>query len=248
MSPSAASFGRSSVGKCCVSSHSMTCGRISASANSRMLRRSSSCSGVNRRSMCQPPATKHQPIVSFGMPYIRARVGRLRARALPLVLLGAILLPSTPAFADATVFVGSSNQLAKGVAIGVGLLVIGFEFEFSDTGQSLEDRAPHCAPAWETSCFRLPFQSPDFSCHFTTGTGIYRERLEPHQETNIGFNTGGGAKISASGPSARAWITAFSICAVSRCAQRCTASTPGSMSRFDYHDFIHGLHISDRDS
>ena len=35
ISPSAASFGTSSRGKCCASSHSRTCGRISASANSR---------------------------------------------------------------------------------------------------------------------------------------------------------------------------------------------------------------------
>ena len=40
-----------SMGKCCASSHSMTCGRISASANSRTLRRRSSCSSVRRKSI-----------------------------------------------------------------------------------------------------------------------------------------------------------------------------------------------------
>ena len=43
--------GSSSAGNACASSHSMTCGRISASANSRTVRRSSSCSGVERRSI-----------------------------------------------------------------------------------------------------------------------------------------------------------------------------------------------------
>src|SRR6478736_4679131 len=51
MSPRSASFGKSSIGKCCDSSHSMTCGRISASANSRTVRRSSSCSSVGRKSI-----------------------------------------------------------------------------------------------------------------------------------------------------------------------------------------------------
>ena len=47
--PSSAIFGSSSSGKCCALSHSITCGRISLSANSRTLRRSSSCSSVSRK-------------------------------------------------------------------------------------------------------------------------------------------------------------------------------------------------------
>jgi len=130
------------------------------------------------------------------MPYIRSQSRRC-TMCLLLVLLGAILLPST-AFADATVFVGSTNQLAKGVAIGAGLLVIGFEFEFSDTGQSLED--PSLRTGMGNVLFQTPFPIAGFQLYFTTGTGIYRERLAPRQETNIGFNTGGGAKISVLGP------------------------------------------------
>src|SRR5207247_7193516 len=45
--------GTSSCGKCCVWSHSLTCGRISVSANSRTLRRSSSCSSVSRKSISE---------------------------------------------------------------------------------------------------------------------------------------------------------------------------------------------------
>src|SRR5262249_47523413 len=45
------SLGTSSLGKCCASSHSRTCGRISVSANSRTLRRSSSWSSVKRKSI-----------------------------------------------------------------------------------------------------------------------------------------------------------------------------------------------------
>jgi hypothetical protein len=120
------------------------------------------------------------------------------------VLLVALLLPSTPAFADATVFVGSSltpsNRTAKGIAIGAGLLVVGFEFEFYDSGESLEHAAPSLRTGMGNVLFQTPFPIAGMQLYFTTGTGIYRERLEPRQETHIGFNTGGGAKISVLGP------------------------------------------------
>jgi opacity protein-like surface antigen len=41
----------------------------------------------------------------------------------------------------------------------------------------------------------------EFEFASTTGGGGYRERLgESHQETNVVFNTGGGAKVSVVGP------------------------------------------------
>src|SRR4030095_774213 len=51
MRPSSPIFGNSSFGKCCASSHSMTCGRISASANSRTIRLTCSCSSVKSKSI-----------------------------------------------------------------------------------------------------------------------------------------------------------------------------------------------------
>ena len=51
ISPSPPASAADRIGKCCASSHSMTCGRISASANSRTVRRSSSCSSVGRKSI-----------------------------------------------------------------------------------------------------------------------------------------------------------------------------------------------------
>jgi hypothetical protein len=36
--------------------------------------------------------------------------------------------------------------------------------------------------------------------YFTTGAGGYRERLDTRQETHVGFNTGGGVKVSLVGP------------------------------------------------
>jgi hypothetical protein len=120
---------------------------------------------------------------------------------LPVVLL---LIAATPAFADATVFLGSNmtptNRVAKGVAIGVGLVVIGFEFEFSDTGESVDDPAPSLRTGMGNVLLQTPFPIGGVQFYFTTGTGIYRERLQEQQETHIGFNTGGGAKISLLGP------------------------------------------------
>src|SRR5580692_684183 len=48
--PISASFGMISIGNFEASSHSMTCGAISPSANSRMLRRSWFCSSVKEKS------------------------------------------------------------------------------------------------------------------------------------------------------------------------------------------------------
>ncbi len=137
------------------------------------------------------------------MPYIRCQPGGCTPR-IALALLVVLLLPSTPAFADATVFLGSSltpsNRTAKGIAIGAGLLIVGFEFEFFDTGESLESLAPSLRTGMGNVLFQTPFPIAGFQPYFTSGTGIYRERLDPRQETNIGFNTGGGAKISLVGP------------------------------------------------
>src|SRR5512143_1376542 len=56
-----------------------------------------------------------------------------------------LLLPAT-AFADATIFLGAnttpSNRTVKGAAIGVTLIIVGFEFEYANTSEDLENGAP----------------------------------------------------------------------------------------------------------
>src|ERR1044072_314534 len=51
VNPRSASLGSSSIGKCWASSHSITCGAISASANSRTLVFTCCCSSVNLKFM-----------------------------------------------------------------------------------------------------------------------------------------------------------------------------------------------------
>jgi hypothetical protein len=126
------------------------------------------------------------------------RVGRF---ALALVLL---LAAAAPARADVTAFLGAnltpSNRQVVGGAFGVGLLVVGFEAEYAAT----TDDPQAGAPSLKTGMGNLLLQTPSaffgFQPYFTTGAGIYREVLGAHEDTGIGFNTGGGVKVSLVGP------------------------------------------------
>lgn len=115
-----------------------------------------------------------------------------------------ILAPAAPAFADATVFIGSASsptRAVRGVAIGVGLLVVGFEFEYAGTSG---DAQLADGPRLRTGMGNVLLQSPvavfRIQPYFTVGAGGYQERLNGEGETNIGINTGGGAKIRLAGP------------------------------------------------
>jgi hypothetical protein len=129
-----------------------------------------------------------------------------RHRALrPASLAVLLLLSSTaPAFADATAFIGStttpSNRTAKGVAIGVSLIIVAFEFEYASTGETSEDAAPGLRTGMGNVLLQTPFPVAGMQFYATTGAGLYRENLGSRQETHAGFNTGGGAKISLLGP------------------------------------------------
>jgi len=122
----------------------------------------------------------------------------------PFLLAVLVLAMSTPAFADATLFLGStmtpSNRAAKGVAIGVGLLVVGFEFEFSDTGETPLEAAPSLRTGMGNVLLQTPIPVGGMQFYFTTGGGFYRERLGTFQETHVGVNTGGGIKLTLLGP------------------------------------------------
>jgi hypothetical protein len=123
-------------------------------------------------------------------------------RILVLTLLLAVAPAS--AFADVTAFIGTTstpaNRTATGVALGFGILFLGFEFEYSSTGdEPLED-----APSLRTGSGNVLLQTPvaimGLRPYFTTGGGMYREELGSFQETQAVFNTGGGVKISLLGP------------------------------------------------
>ena len=116
-----------------------------------------------------------------------------------------VLACSAPAYADVTLFIGSTttpaNRPAKGLAIGVGLLIVGFEFEYADTSENLEERAPSLRTGMGNVLVQTPFPVAGMQFYFTTGGGVYRERLgDVLQETHVGVNTGGGVKVTLLGP------------------------------------------------
>ena len=125
-------------------------------------------------------------------------------RAIALTVLGLLILVPASAYADATLFIGAStspsNRTAKGFAIGAGLLVLGFEFEYSDT----TDDIPSGAPSLKTGMGNLLLQTPvafaGIQPYFTVGGGMYHEELGTIGNTGFGANTGGGVKISLLGP------------------------------------------------
>ena len=111
-----------------------------------------------------------------------------------------------PVFADATVFFGPNrtpaNRAATGAALGISLLVIGFEFEYSATPEEQSVNAP----ALKTGMFNILAQTPfgglsGFQLYGTAGGGMYREQIGArHEETSFGSNFGGGVKIMLAGP------------------------------------------------
>jgi hypothetical protein len=112
---------------------------------------------------------------------------------------------SRPASADATAFLGTSsnpaNRMARGFAVGFGLLIVGFEFEYAKVVEDEEEAAPSITTGMGNVLLQTPDLGP-IQLYFTVGGGMYRERFDviDRQETNFGINTGGGAKIPLVGP------------------------------------------------
>ena len=123
-----------------------------------------------------------------------------------VVLMVAMAFIAKPAFADLTAFLGSnrspSNRTAvTGASLGISLLIVGFEFEYSNTR---EDQAAN-TPSLKTGMFNVVVQTPfgnlsGLQFYGTLGGGMYREQLDVREESSFGSNVGGGVKISLAGP------------------------------------------------
>jgi opacity protein-like surface antigen len=130
-----------------------------------------------------------------------------RISRVAVLLVALVLIPSV-AHADLTGFLGltttPSNRRLEGFAVGAGLLVVGFEFEYAHTHEDLTSSA--LAPELRTFMFngmvQTPFAIAGFQPYATVGGGVYRERLSvpDESETSFGTNVGGGAKINLAGP------------------------------------------------
>ncbi len=123
-----------------------------------------------------------------------------------LALAALVLLALSPgrAHSDATLFIGANtspaNRTAKGVAIGAGLLVIGFEFEYADTTDDVAAGAPSLKTGVGNMLLQSPVALAGFQPYFEIGGGVYHEELGAISNTGFAGNTGAGVKISLIGP------------------------------------------------
>jgi hypothetical protein len=120
-----------------------------------------------------------------------------------LVLAGVLLLPST-ASADFTAFLGvnptPSSRVVRGLSVGVGLIVVGFEFEYANTSEDLDELAPGLRTLMFNGLVQTPIPIAGMQFYATAGGGGYRETLDEISETHFGINVGGGVKMALAGP------------------------------------------------
>ena len=115
-----------------------------------------------------------------------------------------LLAAPRPAAADITAFLGVNptpeSRTTTGISAGVGLLIVGFEFEYARTREDLEEAAPALRTYMFNGLLQTPFAVGGFQPYATLGGGVYRESLNDDSETNVGMNVGGGVKMSLAGP------------------------------------------------
>jgi hypothetical protein len=109
-----------------------------------------------------------------------------------------------PARADATVFIGANtspaNRQVRGFSIGMGLLIVGFEFEYASTAEDPTALAPGLKTGTGNLLLQTPVEIFGVQPYFVTGGGFYSETLGAHDDTGFAVNTGGGVKIALAGP------------------------------------------------
>jgi opacity protein-like surface antigen len=121
----------------------------------------------------------------------------------------ALVATATPARADLTGFLGvtttPSSRTNCGFSAGTGFVIVAFEFEYAATKEDLT--STQVAPALKTYMFNGLLQTPipiaRTQFYGTIGAGAYHETLSTqplNDQTNIGTNIGGGAKITLAGP------------------------------------------------
>ena len=125
---------------------------------------------------------------------------RIRVLTTALCTLGC----AAPAFADLTGFLALSPSPERhpgwGAALGFGLLVVGFEFEYSDLKQDREEGVPGVKTGMGNLMIQTPVPISGWQFYGTVGGGVYRQRLGDLTETSFVGNIGGGAKVTLTGP------------------------------------------------
>ena len=125
-------------------------------------------------------------------------------KTLAVVALAIAALVATPsnAAADLTFFLGLSPtpdaRSARGFAVGINLLIVGFEFDYSNVTEEPTTNAP----GLRSGMFNVIVMTPTTGVQLygTVGGGMYREYSFAETETHFGTNIGGGLKIKLAGP------------------------------------------------
>jgi opacity protein-like surface antigen len=121
-----------------------------------------------------------------------------------LFLLALALLTPATASADITAFLGTNptpvNRVTTGFGVGVGLVIVGFEFEYGHTRDNLDELAPSLRTYMFNGLLQTPIPIAGMQFYGTAGAGVYRETLDEISETNVGINLGGGVKVNLAGP------------------------------------------------
>ena len=130
-----------------------------------------------------------------------------RARSITGVLTLALVFlaaSASPARADITAFIGLSptpeNHAVKGFGVGMGLLIVGFEFEYSNLSEDSFEQLTGLKTYSGNVLLQTPVEIVGTQFYGTVGAEGYQEKLGPLEETHFGTNIGGGAKIKLVGP------------------------------------------------
>jgi len=121
-------------------------------------------------------------------------------RVVVLALAGVLATPAVAA-ADVTFFLGFSptpeTRSMRGVAAGINLLLVGFEFDYAHTSEDPAAGAPGLRTGMMNAVLMTPTKT---QLYLTAGAGFFRETLAGSSETSVGTNLGGGIKFSLIGP------------------------------------------------
>jgi hypothetical protein len=178
----------------------MTYGRISASANSRTVRRRICCSSLSLKSI---KYRGYHASASTARHRVSLYSGLMLKLLVPSALL-ALLLTPTLVWADITGFIGinptPSQRAVRGFAGGIGLVIVAFEFEYANSSEDEQKAAPGLKTYMVNGLLQTPFPIAGLQFYGTAGAGAFHETLNDVSETNFGINVGGGVKANLVGP------------------------------------------------